>query len=116
MALLGNLTGSSQFFNNTAFYKGVATQSLRFDDGSSAYLARTASGGNRRTWTFSTWLKRATFTGAEQHIFQGGTYSANDGTQQLRIKFTPQLKFYYDDTMTYTEKLDTIFHNIENKE
>ena len=36
--------------------------------------------------------------------------------QQLRIKFTPQLKFYYDDTMTYTEKLDTIFHNIDNKE
>ena len=36
--------------------------------------------------------------------------------QQLRIKFTPQLKFYYDDTMTYTEKLDTIFHNIEDKE
>ena len=36
--------------------------------------------------------------------------------KELRIKFTPQLKFYYDDTMSYTEKLDTIFHNIENKD
>ena len=36
--------------------------------------------------------------------------------KELRIKFTPQLKFYYDDTMSYAEKLDTIFHNLENKE
>ena len=36
--------------------------------------------------------------------------------QQLRIKFTPQLRFFYDDTLSYTEKLDTIFHDIENKE
>ena len=36
--------------------------------------------------------------------------------RQLRIKFTPQLKFYYDDTMSYSEKLDTIFHNIGDKE
>ena len=36
--------------------------------------------------------------------------------QQLRIKFTPQLRFYYDDTFTYTEKLNTIFHDIENKD
>jgi len=36
--------------------------------------------------------------------------------QQLRIKFTPQLKFYYDDTMSYTEKLNTIFHDIDSKD
>ena len=36
--------------------------------------------------------------------------------KELRIKFTPQLKFYYDDTMSYTEKLDTIFHNLEDKD
>ena len=43
-----------------AFYNGVATQSLRFDDGSSAYLNRTpSSAGNRRTYTYSLWVKRA---------------------------------------------------------
>ena len=35
--------------------------------------------------------------------------------QQLRIKFTPKLKFYYADTIKYTEKLDTLFHNLESK-
>ena len=33
--------------------------SLRFNDGSTDYLNRTPSGdGNRKTWTFSTWIKR----------------------------------------------------------
>ena len=61
MALLGNLTGSSQFFNSDAFYNGVVTTSLRFDEGSSPYLTRTpSSAGNTRTFTFSAWLKRST--------------------------------------------------------
>jgi hypothetical protein len=34
--------------------------SLRFNDGSSDYLNKTfGSAGNRKTWTFSTWLKRS---------------------------------------------------------
>jgi hypothetical protein len=38
--------------------------SLRFDDGSSDYLNRTpASAGNRKTFTFSTWVKRSALGG-----------------------------------------------------
>ena len=38
-------------------------QSLRFNSGDSAYLSRTpASAGNRRTWTWSSWVKRTAFT------------------------------------------------------
>ena len=34
-------------------------QSLRFNDDDSAYLSRTpASAGNRKTWTWSGWVKR----------------------------------------------------------
>ena len=33
--------------------------SLRFNDGSSDYLNKTFSSGNRKTWTFSAWLKRS---------------------------------------------------------
>ena len=45
--------------------------SLRFDDGSSDYLDRTpASASNRKTWTFSCWVKRGNLTGAQQHIIQ----------------------------------------------
>jgi len=49
-------------------------QSLRFD-GSSAYLSRTpSSAGNRKTWTWSGWVKRAKL-GAYQRIL-GGYVSA----------------------------------------
>ncbi|SVC91957.1 uncharacterized protein METZ01_LOCUS344811, partial [marine metagenome] len=34
-------------------------QSLIFDDGDTSYLSRTpSSAGNRKTWTFSAWIKR----------------------------------------------------------
>ena len=55
MSLIANGAGEQP----TGFYNGVATQSLRFDDGSSAYLTRTpSSASNRRTFTFSAWIKR----------------------------------------------------------
>ena len=41
------------------FYPKEIEQSLRFNDDDSAYLSWTpASAGNRKTWTFSTWVKR----------------------------------------------------------
>ena len=58
MALLGNLTGSAQYFNDKVFYNGVATQSLRFDRGGPKSLNRTpSSASNRKTWTWSGWIK-----------------------------------------------------------
>ena len=42
----------------SGFYKGVATQSLRFNDDDSAVLSKTfSSAGDRRLWTFATWFK-----------------------------------------------------------
>ncbi len=78
MALLGNLTGSSQFFNSDAFYNGVATTSLRLDKASSGYLYRTPSSAtNRRTFTISFWYKTSIVfasTGNDQNnpIFTAG--------------------------------------------
>ena len=47
--------------------------SLRFNDDDSAYLSRTPStAGNRKTWTWSGWVKRGNL-GVQQHIFSGGT-------------------------------------------
>ena len=34
--------------------------------------------------------------------------------QELRIKFTPKLIFFYDDTLDYTQKIDIIFHDIHS--
>ena len=36
--------------------------------------------------------------------------------QELRIKYTPELKFFYDDTVSYAQKLDTIFHDLNIKD
>ena len=56
MALLGNLTGSAQYFSEELFYNGVVTTSLRLDKASTGYLYRTPSGAsNRRTFTVAFW-------------------------------------------------------------
>ena len=36
--------------------------------------------------------------------------------QNLRIKFIPELKFFYDDTNSYVEKIEKIFHDLDFKE
>jgi hypothetical protein len=56
------------------------TRSLRFRSSASAYLNRTpASAGNRKTWTWSGWVKRGTF-GGYQNIFAGGATASDTGT------------------------------------
>ena len=53
--------------------------SLRFRSSASAYLSRTPTvAGNRKTWTFSCWVKRGLLTGS-QVIFS----AANSGNSQL---------------------------------
>jgi hypothetical protein len=50
--------------------------SLRFNDGDSPTLSRTpASTGNRKTWTFSYWIKRSTLSTVQQ-TFAVGTNAA----------------------------------------
>jgi len=58
--------------------------SLRFQSASSQYLSRTpASAGNRKTWTWSAWVKRGQL-GTQQQLFQAGT-----GTDQTNISIPP---------------------------
>jgi hypothetical protein len=48
------------------------SRSLRFNSSDSAYLSRTpASAGNRKTWTWAGWVKKARV--ADEKIFAGGT-------------------------------------------
>lgn len=47
-------------------------KSLRFDSNVSAYLNRTfQSGGNRKTWTFSCWVKQGTIGSLDATVSQG---------------------------------------------
>jgi ribosome-binding factor A len=32
----------------------------------------------------------------------------------LRMRYTPEIKFYYDDTVAFAQKLDTIFHDLQS--
>ena len=63
---------------SSGFYNGVATQSLRFDQDSSTYLTRTpSSAGDKKTWTWSGWIKRASLISGSPYsgfgiIFAGG--------------------------------------------
>lgn len=53
-------------------------QSLRFEDGSSAYLSRTpASAGNRKTWTWSGWVKLGNLA-LNEVIFAADTSTTSD--------------------------------------
>ena len=50
------------------------SRSLRFNSADSAYLNRTpASAGNRKTWTWSAWVKRSGISTATNAMFGGGT-------------------------------------------
>ena len=92
MSLIANGAGEQP----TGFYKGVATQSLRFDDGSSPYLNRTFSSSNRKTWTWSGWVKRSSlssatlvlmYTGSGGGVARGGIVF--NSSEQLEMQMNP---------------------------
>jgi len=99
------------------FYNGVATQSLRFDDGGSAYLSRTPASAstNLKAFTFSTWVKRSSVSGASHTLFSAGANS-NDVTM---IRFEgngitdTQLSFfdYTSGSLTTTLKTQAEFRD-----
>jgi len=65
------------------FYSKTIGQSCRFNDDDSAYLTRTPSAGNRKTWTYSCWFKRGNI-GVNMLLGTGGAnedaiYITTDG-------------------------------------
>ena len=76
-ALIGSGAGTGTAAADTAY---VIPKSLRFNSGDSAHLSRTpASAGNRRTFTFSAWLKRSA-TGSDHRLFESSADTANQTT------------------------------------
>jgi len=67
-------------------------QSLRFNDGDSAYLSRTpGSTGNRQVWTFSAWVKRGT-QGSEVLFHAGTSLTGNSGYFDINFQSDGTLK------------------------
>ena len=78
MSLLPNGIGV-----NGSFYPYTINDSLRFNDNDSAYLSRTpASASNRKTWTWSGWVKRGNL-GSQQFLISTSDLSATS----LDIRF-----------------------------
>ena len=66
--------------------------SLRFNSGSDDSLTRTfGSSGNRKTWTFSTWIKRTNLINANMNIL--GTDYAGNGEAYFLFKTGEQLHY-----------------------
>jgi hypothetical protein len=74
---------------------GTIAKSCMFNDGDSGYLSRTPSGtGNRRTFTFSGWVKRGVFdTSNGNDLFNAGTNPGNN-VDQLLFDSSNRIRFY----------------------
>ena len=82
--------GSSQWAYSSGpreIYPHPIGQSLRFNDDDSAYLSRTpASAGNRKTWTWSGWVKRGALGAAKTILGANTTF----------VEFTSADKIQFD--------------------
>ena len=76
--------------------------SLRFDDGSSDYLTRTQASGNRKTWTFSGWIKLSAITTADEVI-----WSSNNPPYYSTLLFADHVLRYLDYFGGVTHELKT---------
>ena len=80
MAVFNNILAGASGATGAAGYE--IERSLRFNSGDSAYLNRTpSSAGNRKTWTWSGWVKLGNMSA------DGDVFSAKNGSSYDVIKF-----------------------------
>jgi len=73
------------------FYPYTVNNSVRFNNDDSAYLYRTpSSAGNRKTWTYSCWVKRA--SSGDHYLFSAHSANTDAGFLGLRFKNTDELQ------------------------
>jgi hypothetical protein len=94
--------------NGTAVSAGPYNidNSLRFNDDDSAYLTRTNSAGNRKTWTWSSWVKRCDIptSGSQQFIFTSNNTS--NYSSMFFDESTNRFNFY-NYSGGYVDRLET---------
>ena len=88
LTLAGNNTSDASFYLHTV------DQSLRLEDGDSARLTRTpSSAGNRRTWTWSAWIKRGNISlGNKQRLF--ATQTGGGLEENFRFETSDTIRWY----------------------
>ena len=113
MALLGNLTGSSQFFSDELFYNDVVTTSVRFDNGSGPKLEKTPDASNRKTHTLSMWVKRGRLGGGSVN---NSLFRANGSgdTGRTDIWFDANDKLNVAGSSTYYRITNRLFRDVSS--
>ena len=100
---------------NTLASGGYAVDnSLRFNRGSSDSLQRTPSGaGNRRTFTFSCWVKKTTNSAGEaMELFDSPTYSGGANRDGLRFETANHLRFFINNASSGDFATNRLFRDV----
>jgi hypothetical protein len=104
------MTSLLNIAGNIPVSAAVGGQSLRFEDGDSAYLSRTpASAGNRKTWTWSGWVKRGNLS-INNYLFEGG--SADTDTNRLFFRFNTDDKISVQTGTSILLKTAQVFRDV----
>jgi hypothetical protein len=91
--------GSSQWMYSSGFYPTEIDQSLMFDG--TSYLSRTPSvAGNRKTWTWSGWVKRGALGTNSRTLFSAGT-NGSSARGVIDFNDTNTLRFGFNDGSTW---------------
>jgi hypothetical protein len=114
MPLLGSRGAASLTgFGGLAKLGYLLRNSLRIRASNSAYLSRTpASASNRRTWTWSAWVKRGALSYGEATLFNAGTtgIGTND-TGFYGIRFTSGDQLDLSTGVTNTRRTTQVFRD-----
>ena len=110
-----------EFFQNPggsgAFYSHQINQSVRFHEGAGDHLQRTpSSAGNRRTWTWSCWLKYTPrvydgSTGGDAVLFGADAGSSNYFHLRIRQSSSPKNVFGVDGTGIGSTSYSPVFRD-----
>ena len=68
--------------------------SCRFNDGSSDYLTHTQSAGNRKTWTWSAWIKMSNVSTTAQRVFL--SHNNTHPSTQITIEQNKFTSYHYN--------------------
>ena len=87
------IQGNAKQGSTRGFYPKTIEGSLRFNDDDSAYLSWTPdSAGNRKTWTWSGWVKRGNL-GGNKVLFAAGVSGDTSTHDSLRFNVNDNLQF-----------------------
>ena len=75
--------------------------SVRFNDGDTPKISKTPDASNRKTWSFSTWIKRS-FLGSNQRIL-----GISNGSNDFRLRFNGDDKIEFLDGTISSEVITT---------